>query len=251
MSKLNLDGPHVINKRGGESIAYQKRKKSKTTNLLPITDANSFIIASTGLVAGNHNDASNLKPYLQAAFGWMKQQGLSIRGASFNANSAFDAHEARKTCFNHGLKPNIPENKRGREWIFYPEVYKHRVASARSFAWIDKFRALLVRFDRRDLYCLNAHCLAFPMINIRYGIPEKRLNHFFNVIITIYLDNVNPFCRNYKNLSAEFYVPLRTIAIYEVLLPGGFFFSARLKTGDERTFQDNLDIDGISTQISR
>ena len=115
LSELNLDGSHAIAKKGGESVAYQGRKKAKTTNILPITDANGFIIASTGLVAGNHNDAYNLKPHLQSAFRWIKEQGLSIQGAYFNADSAFDTQEARKTCFNHGLKPNIPENKRNRK----------------------------------------------------------------------------------------------------------------------------------------
>lgn len=180
LSELNLDGSHAIAKKGGESVAYQGRKKAKTTNILPITDAKGFIIASTGLVAGNHNDAYNLKPHLQAAFRWLKEQGLSIRGAYFNADSAFDTQEARKTCFNHGLRPNIPENKRnrkknkrGRKRSFNDEVYKHRFTSERSFAWIDKFRALLVRFDRRDLYFLNEHYLAFAMINVRHSVSEK------------------------------------------------------------------------------
>lgn len=180
LSELNLDGSHAIAKKGGESVAYQGRKKAKTTNILPITDANGFIIASTGLVAGNHNDAYNLKPHLQAAFRWIREQGLSIRGAYFNADSAFDTQEARKTCFNHGLKPNIPENqrnrkknKRGRKRIFNEDIYKHRFTSERSFAWIDKFRALLVRFDRRDLYFLSEHYIAFAMINIRHRVSEK------------------------------------------------------------------------------
>jgi transposase len=180
LSELNLDGSHAIAKKGDESVAYQGRKKAKITNILPITDANGFIITSTGLVAGNHNDAYNLKPHLQSAFRWIKQQGLSIRGAYFNADSAFDTQEARKTCFNHGLKPNIPENKRnrkkskrGRKRIFNKEVYKHRFTSERSFAWIEKFRALLIRFDRRDLYFLNEHYIAFAMINIRHLISGK------------------------------------------------------------------------------
>ena len=180
LSELNLDGSLAIAKKGGESVAYQGRKKAKTTNILPITDANGFIIASTGLVAGNHNDAYNLKPHLQSAFRWIKEQGLFIQGAYFNADSAFDTQESRKTCFNHGLKPNIPENKRnrktnkrGRKRIFNEEVYKHRFTSERSCAWIDKFRALLIRFDRRDLYFLNEHYIAFAMINIQHLVSGK------------------------------------------------------------------------------
>lgn len=179
LSELNLDGSHAIAKKGGEAVAYQGRKKAKTTNILPMTEANGFIIASTGLIAGNHNDAFNLKPHLQEAFKFIKRLGLGIMGAYFNADKAFDTKDARKTCFNHGLIPNIDENKRnrkrpqrGRKRLFNPEVYKRRFTSERSFAWIDKFRALLTRFDRREAYFLGAHFIAFAMINLRHVIQE-------------------------------------------------------------------------------
>ena len=175
LSELNLDGSHAIAKKGGEAVAYQGRKKAKTTNILPITDAQGFILASTGLIAGNHNDAYNLKPHLQTAFKSLKRLGLQISGAYFNADKAFDTKAARKTCFNHSLIPNIDENKRnrkgtkrGRKRLFNQEVYKRRFTSERSFAWIDKFRALLLRFDRCDIYFLGAHFIAFTLINLRH-----------------------------------------------------------------------------------
>ena len=175
LSELNLDGSHVIAKKGGESVAYQGRKRAKTTNILPITDAQGYIIASTGLLAGNRNDAYNLKPHLQTAFKSLKRLGLDISGAFFNGDKAFDTKAARKTCFNHGLIPNIDGNKRnrqstkrGRKRFFNQEVYKHRFTSERSFAWIDKFRALLLRFDRSEVYFLGAHFIAFTMINLRH-----------------------------------------------------------------------------------
>jgi transposase len=175
LSELNLDGSHTIAKKGGESVAYQGRKRAKTTNILPITDGNGFIIASTGLIAGNHNDAYNLKAHLQAAFKSMKGLGLDIQGAFFNADKAFDTKDARKTCFNYGLIPNINVNqrnrkttKRGRKRLFDEEVYKRRFTSERSFAWIDKFRAVLLRFDRKDAYFFGALCIAFAMINLRH-----------------------------------------------------------------------------------
>ena len=155
-------------------MAYQGRKRAKTSNVLPITDGAGYILASTGIVAGNHNDAFNLKPHLQSAFKWIKRQGLSMQGSYFNVDSAFDTQEARKVCFNHKLLPNIPENKRNRKHakpgpkrMFNQDVYKRRFTAERSFAWIDKFRALLVRYDRRDIYFLSAHYIAFDMINLR------------------------------------------------------------------------------------
>jgi transposase len=175
LSEINLDGSHVIAKKGGEEVAYQGRKKAKTTNILPMTDAEGYIVASTGLIAGNHNDAYQLKPHLQKAFKSLKRLGLEISGAYFNADKAFDTKAARKTCFNHGLIPNIDANtrnrktaKRGRKRFFNEEVYKRRFTSERSFAWIDKFRALLLRFDRCEVYFLGAHFIAFAMINLRH-----------------------------------------------------------------------------------
>lgn len=43
LSEINLDGSHASAKTGGESVAYQGRKKAKTSNLLPITDVNRVI----------------------------------------------------------------------------------------------------------------------------------------------------------------------------------------------------------------
>jgi hypothetical protein len=174
MSELNLDGSHTIAKKGGASVVYQGRKKAKTSNILPIFDKQGYVLASTAIVAGNHNDAFHLKHHLQSAFKWLKRQGLSIQGSYFNADSAFDTKEARKVCFNYKLLPNIPENKRNRKKIkpgpkrmFNQEVYKRRFVAERSFAWVDKFRALLVRYDRRDIYFLSGHYIAFTMINLR------------------------------------------------------------------------------------
>lgn len=176
-SVLNVDGSHAAAKKGGEAVAYQGRKKAKTSNILPVTDKNGYILATTDIVAGNHHDAFNLKPQLQDAFKTIKRLGVSIAGAFFNADSGFDTLEARKVCFNHHLIPNIAENKRnrksaklGRKRLFNAPVYKARFASERTFAWIDKFRALLVRFDIKKIYFMGSHFLAFALINLRLSL---------------------------------------------------------------------------------
>ncbi len=111
---------------------------------------------------------------MQSAFKAIKRLGLSITGAYFNADSGFDTLDARKVCFNHQVIPNIAENKRnrqsakrGRKRFFNATVYKGRFVSERSFVWIDKFRALLVRFDIKKIYFLANHFLAFALINLR------------------------------------------------------------------------------------
>jgi hypothetical protein len=65
---LNLDGSHAVAKKGGEAVAYQGRKKAKTSNIPPITDHSGYILAATEIIAGNHNDAYDLKTHLQDAF---------------------------------------------------------------------------------------------------------------------------------------------------------------------------------------
>lgn len=178
---LNLDGSHAPAKKGGEAVAYQGRKKAKTSNVLPITDANGFILATTGIIAGNHNDAFELKDNLRAAFKFIKRLGISIVGSYFNADSAFDTKAARWTCFNHKVIPNVMENKRSRKKtkrgpkrLFNPEVYKLRFSSERTFAWIDKFRALLVRFDRKAAHFMGAHFIVYALINLRHLLADDK-----------------------------------------------------------------------------
>jgi transposase len=57
--------------------------------------------------------------------------------------------------------------------LFNAEVYKPRLTSERSFAWVDKFRALLIRSDRKDANFLGAHHIAFAMINLCHVFSVK------------------------------------------------------------------------------
>jgi hypothetical protein len=176
LSEVNLDGTHTLAKKAGESVVYQGRKKAKTCNLLPLTEACGFIIAICQLLPGNHNDTFNLKGSLATSFKAVKQLGLVLQGALFNTDAGFDILAVRKVCFNHGLIPNIPENTRNRKKpkpgpkrLFNQDSYKHRFVIERSFAWQDKFRHLRIRFDRKDVYFLGASFVTFAMINLRHA----------------------------------------------------------------------------------
>ncbi len=181
VSILNLDGTHTLAKKGGESVAYQGRKKAKTSNILPIADANGYIVATTGIVAGNHHDAFDLTRHLHAAFRSFKRLGLNVRGAIFNADSAFDTRAARTMCFRYGVRPNMAENrrarkkpKRGRPRLFDAVVYKQRFVAERTVAWIDKFKRLLIRFERKDVHFLASHYSAVAMVNLRHLLRKSQ-----------------------------------------------------------------------------
>jgi transposase len=174
LSEINFDGSHTISKKGGESVKYQGRKKAKTSNILPVTEKMGYIVATTQIIAGNHHDSFELKEKLQQIFKCLKRLSLNIKGAYFNADSAFDSKDARKVCWNHGVIPNIDENqrncrkvRRGRKRHFNKDVYNNRFSIERSFAWVDKFKRLLIRFERKDTYFLGFHFIAFTMINLR------------------------------------------------------------------------------------
>lgn len=113
LSELNLDSSDAFAKKGGESVGYQSREKAKTTNILPITIAIGYIVASTGLRADNHNDGYDLTLHLQSAFHrlWTQHLSISIRGDYFTADAAFDTREARKTRFNQALSPTFQRTR--------------------------------------------------------------------------------------------------------------------------------------------
>ena len=151
----------------------------KTSNILPVTDAHGNIVATTGIVHGQHNDSYELNQKLKNIFNDMNRCGLDYHDAFFNADSAFDTRAARKLLWNRGVKPNIPENKRNRKTVkrgrkrhFNAGVYKHRFVSERTFAWVDKFKTLLIRFERKAAYCLGFHHIAFALINLRHLLAE-------------------------------------------------------------------------------
>lgn len=155
-------------------MAYQGRKKAKTSNSIPLVDANGFILATSESIAGNHHDSYELTKQLKNLFQQLDTLGISYKHAFFNADSAFDTKESRKLLWNRGVRPNIPENKRnrkrskrGRKRHFDAAIYKQRFVNERTFAWIDKFKRLLIRFERKKIYWMGFHFLAFTLINLR------------------------------------------------------------------------------------
>lgn len=174
LSEINLDGTHTIAKKGGQAVKYQYRKRAKTSNILPLADANGNIIGFMPVTSGNHNDAFDLKNRLTDLFKFIKGLGLIMRGVFFNADKGFDTKAARKICFNYGIIPNICENKRnrkttkrGRKRLFNAEIFRHRFVVERSFAWVDKFRGLIIRFDKKEDHFLAQNLIAFAMVNLR------------------------------------------------------------------------------------
>jgi hypothetical protein len=103
-----------------------------------------------------------------------KEVGLDLRGAYLNLDAGFDSAHNRKCIFNAGLIPNIPENprnrkctKRGRKRFFNEAIHAWRMRVERTFAWEDKFKRLLLRFERIQQRHYGMKLLAYTLINLR------------------------------------------------------------------------------------
>jgi len=100
--------------------------------------------------------------------------GLDLRGASLNLDGGFDSAHNRKCIFNAGLIPNIKENprnrkttKRGRKRFFNEAIHVLRMRVERTFAWEDKFKRLLLRFERIQHRHYGMKLMAYTLMNLR------------------------------------------------------------------------------------
>lgn len=185
LSEINLDGTHTIAKKGGEAVDYQNRKKAKTSNIFPATDRNGNVIAFMPVLPGNHNDCYNLEARFKELVEAIKYIAIfldadqTIEGAYLNGDPGFDVKSIRKVCFNNGIIPNIKENprgrksiKKGRKRLFDEEIYKNRFVCERTYAWNDKFRGVLIRFDKKEIYWTAKNLLVFTLTNLRWIIKD-------------------------------------------------------------------------------
>jgi Transposase DDE domain len=102
-----------------------------------------------------------------------KKIGVDLSGAYLNLDGGFDSAHNRKCIFNAGLIPNIPENlrnrkrpKRGRKRLFNAAIHALRVRVERTFAWEDKFKRLLLRFEHIQQRHYGMKLMAYTLINI-------------------------------------------------------------------------------------
>jgi Transposase DDE domain len=103
-----------------------------------------------------------------------KEVALDLRGAYVNLDGGFDSRANRKCIFNAGMIPNIKENprnrkapKRGRPRFFNEAIHALRMRVERTFAWEDKFKRLLLRFERIQQRHYGLKVLAYTLINLR------------------------------------------------------------------------------------
>jgi transposase len=103
-----------------------------------------------------------------------KTVGLDLAGAYLNLDAGFDSTRNRKCIFNAGMIPNLTENsrnrkrtKRGRKRFFNAAIHALRARVDRTFAWEDKFKRLLLRFEHIQQRHFGMKLMAYTLINVR------------------------------------------------------------------------------------
>ena len=103
-----------------------------------------------------------------------KLTDLEINGSYLNLDGGFDSRHNRKAIFNAGLIPNVKENprnrktlKRGRRRLFNAAIHLLRLRVERTFAWEDKFKRLLLRFEFIQQRHYGMKLMAYTLINLR------------------------------------------------------------------------------------
>jgi transposase len=139
-----------------------------------MTDNNGYVLSPLPVAPVNETDMVLLPDALKALKRVAELVDLDLGGAYLNLDSGFDSTHNRKCIFNAGMIPNITENprnrkhtKRGRKRLFNAAIHALRRRVDRTFAWEDKFKRLLLRFEHLQQRHFGMKLMAYTLINMR------------------------------------------------------------------------------------
>jgi len=176
ISVIHGDGTTTEAKKGGDNLGFSGHKHCKGDKVVAFCDRNCNVIAPFIAAPGNRNESPLLKQALPQLTDIAQVVGLELKGSVISLDGVYDSRSNRKAIFNRGMIPNIPENRRGRKQpkqgrkrIFEKTVFQERFYTIeRVFAWEDKFRRLLLRFERISRLHYALKSLAYTLINLRH-----------------------------------------------------------------------------------
>src|SRR2546425_1402046 len=174
LSVLHGDGTNTVAKKGGDGIGYSGHKHQKGEKVIAIIDNNGYVLVPLPVAPVNEADMVLLLEGLKGLKRVAKLTGLVLEGAYLNLDGGFDSKANRKAIFNAGMIPNIKENprhrnatKRGRKRLFNAAIHALRERVERTFAWEDKFKRLLLRFEYIQQRHYGMKLMAYTLINLR------------------------------------------------------------------------------------
>lgn len=178
LSSVEFDGSHTPAKNGGDAVGYQGRKACSTTNALFLSDNQGVILAMSTPQEGQHHDLFEIQMLFDEICGLLKAAGINLKGLFLNADPGFDSADFRAACEKEEIIANVKQNPRNSAnsepsvyesgtHIFDDQLYADRSVIEHSNAWIDGFKALLVRFEFSVKNWMSLHFIAFSVIFLR------------------------------------------------------------------------------------
>ena len=176
LTVVHGDGTTTAAKKGGDNLGYSGHKHLKGDKVVPFCDRNCNVISPFVSAPGNRNESPLLRDALPKLTAMARGIGADLQGTIVSLDGVYDCRRNRKAIFNRGMIPNIPENprgrktpKRGRRRHFDQAILKERFRTIeRVFAWEDKFRRLLLRFECISDVHYAFKTLAYTLINLRH-----------------------------------------------------------------------------------
>jgi hypothetical protein len=173
---IHGDGTTTAAKKGGDNLGFSGHKRVKGDKVVVFCDRHCNVIAPFVSAPGNHNESPLLREALPGVMRIARMAGIDLQGSIVSLDGVYDCRANRKAIFNRGMVPNINPNprgrkqpKRGRKAIFDLAIFEERFRTIeRVFAWEDKFRRLLLRFERISALHYAFKTLAYTMINLRH-----------------------------------------------------------------------------------
>ena len=173
---IHGDGTTTSAKKGGDNLGYNGHKHMKGDKVVSFCDRHCNVLSPFVSAAGNRNESPLFRKAIPLLKSIAKSVGLELSGSVMSLDGVYDCKENRKMIFNNGMTPNINPNernrkktKRGRKAFFDPEIFAERFYTIeRVFAWEDKFKRLLLRFERLSELHYALKTIAYTMINLRH-----------------------------------------------------------------------------------
>ena len=173
---LHGDGTTTAAKKGGDNIGRNGHKKLNGEKIIAISDRCGNVICPFITAPGNRNETILLKPSLDQLSRICKLADIKLLGVVMSLDAGYDSRSNRKAIFNRGMIPNIKEvnrkrnlPKKGRKRIYSDEIFEERFHTIeRTFAWEDKFKRLLFRFERVSSHHFGLKMIAYTLINLRH-----------------------------------------------------------------------------------
>ena len=173
---IHGDGTTTAAKKGGDNIGFSGHKKVKGDKVVAFCDRNCNVIAPFVSAPGNRNESPLLREALPMVTRIAKAVGLDLQGTHRQSGWRLrlpaepqghfqSRHDSQHQRQSRGRKTP----KRGRKPLFDAAIFKERFNTIeRVFGWEDKFRRLLLRFERLSQLHYAFKTLAYTMINLRH-----------------------------------------------------------------------------------